>query len=115
MNAMGVFLTSDALKNWNFGTWAQRTSGQLWISTIVQRVAPDTLGRFVLLSTVVAGTALASRRYAFPALCAAFAFVLPFLLFTNLHLVHNYYQYANAIFLLAAVGFGLSACLHVDR
>jgi hypothetical protein len=31
--------------------------------------------------------------------------------FTNLHIVHNYYQYANGIFLVAAMGFGLLGLL----
>lgn len=32
------------------------------------------------------------------------AFLLPFLIFTNLHIVHNYYQISNSIFLSIAVG-----------
>ena len=34
---------------------------------------------------------------------------MPFLVFTNLHIVHNYYQYANGIFALAVVGIGVAS------
>jgi len=34
-------------------------------------------------------------------------FVLPFLVFTNLHQLHTYYQYANSIFLVLAVALAL--------
>jgi len=34
---------------------------------------------------------------------------MPFLVFTNLHISHNYYQNANAIFALVAVGMALAS------
>jgi hypothetical protein len=40
-----------------------------------------------------------------------FLFLLPFLAFTNLHRVHNYYQYANGVFLLLALGASIVASL----
>lgn len=36
-------------------------------------------------------------------------FLVPFLVFTNLHIIHNYYQNANGIFAIAAVGIGVAA------
>jgi hypothetical protein len=35
-------------------------------------------------------------------------FLLPFSLFTNLHLIHNYYQYANSFWLVLALGLSVS-------
>lgn len=37
----------------------------------------------------------------------AVLFLLPFLVFTNLHIIHNYYQYATNIFLILAVALAL--------
>jgi hypothetical protein len=54
-------------------------------------------------------TVLLRRDYAYAAVAAVLAFLVPFLVFTNLHIVHSYYQTANAIFIIAAVGLGLAA------
>ena len=48
-------------------------------------------------------------------LFAAAGFTFPLLAFTNLHMVHNYYQYANSIFLVAAVGFGVASIAGAGR
>ena len=75
------------------------------------RVLPDTFGYAFPFAMVIAGTALASRRLAAPMVAAVAAFVVPLAIFTNLHLIHNYYQYSNAIFALAAVGIGITSIL----
>lgn len=106
-NPFGQLLTSEALTTWNFGSINQKLSTLLWIDTIRHRVLPDVLGRFVLVGLIVLGATLTSRRMMTAAVLALIGFVIPFLVFTNLHIVHNYYQYANAIFLIAAIGFGL--------
>ncbi|QCK88180.1 glycosyltransferase family 39 protein [Phreatobacter aquaticus] len=106
-NLIGRSLTSAALAGWNWGNWQQRTSASLWLTTVRLRVLPDVLGLLVLPGLVVLGACLASwRRLAFAGV-AATAFLLPFLLFTNLHIVHNYYQVANAVFLIAALGIAI--------
>jgi len=40
---------------------------------------------------------------------------MPFLVFTNLHISHNYYQNANAIFALVAVGMALASFVQGTR
>ncbi|MCZ8314939.1 MAG: glycosyltransferase family 39 protein [Phreatobacter sp.] len=108
-NLIGRGLTSASLAGWNWGNWQQRTSAQLWLATVRLRALPDILGFVVLPGLAVLGACLTSwRRLGYTAM-AAIAFLLPFLLFTNLHIVHNYYQVANAIFLVAAIGIAIGA------
>jgi hypothetical protein len=106
-NPFGPLLTSEALAGWNFGSVKQRLSAALWIDTVRNRVLPDVLGRFVLVGLIVLGATLTHRRMLTAAILALIGFATPFLVFTNLHIIHDYYQYANAIFVIAAVGFGL--------
>jgi hypothetical protein len=109
-NRFGKVLTSSNLAGWNYGTWDQRVSAELWHGAILNRALPEILGRHTLLpaaAAVVAATLL--RRYRPLSIAAIVAFLLPLLLFTHLHLHHSYYQYANGIFALCAVGFGLAA------
>jgi hypothetical protein len=49
------------------------------------------------------------------AIVCAVLFVVPIVLFTNLHIVHDYYQAANAVFLVAAVAFLLSELIATDK
>jgi hypothetical protein len=112
------FITSAALERWNFGTWEQRVSSKFWQEITLGRIIPDTFGS--LLMPTIVGLLFASsliwlkgRR-----LAVAFSlllFLAAHLTFTNLHLVHNYYQYANAIFLLVAAGFGIVALIESER
>jgi hypothetical protein len=108
-NPFGALLTSAGLWTWNFGSWAQRWSSALWLRTVLQRALPDDFGYGVPLAITFAGIALASRRFAGPAIAALLAFLAPFLVFTNLYLQHDYYQVANALFVIAAVGLGIAS------
>jgi hypothetical protein len=103
-NPFGALLTSSQLASWNFGSWAQRMSAGLWQETILKRALPDILGSILWIAVPVAGIMIADRRTAFFIAVGIFGFLVPFMLFTNLHVQHNYYQYANALFLLLAVG-----------
>jgi hypothetical protein len=111
-NILGTMLTSTSLGNWNFGTWAQRTSSKLWNEVILSRALPDIFGNGVLIALTAAGALLTGRRHFAFGLAAAAAFLVPFLVFTNLHMVHTYYQFANAIFALATVGLAID---HIAR
>ena len=114
-NPLGANLTSTGLTTWNFGTLAQRKSAAFWRDVVRARILPDTLGYAPILALVAMGAAFGSRRLFWPAFFALLGFVLPLLTFTNLHLVHNYYQYANAAFLIAAVGFGVASISEAGR
>ncbi|WP_165585302.1 hypothetical protein [Roseococcus sp. SYP-B2431] len=107
MNMLGGFLTSASLGTWNYGTLDQRFSGRLWEQVIGRRILPDifgTLGAFALIPLLAA---LLCRRSLLAVAVGILAFLTPILVFTNLHLVHNYYQYANGAFLIAAMAVAL--------
>ena len=108
-NEFGRLLTSANLSSWNFGSLQQRLSSALWSDTIYDRVLPDLFGLAVPVAFVAFGAALPRPRFALGAILAGVGFLVPFLVFTNLHVVHNYYQYANGIFALAGVGIGLAS------
>jgi len=106
-NEIGRLHTTRAMWDFYFGNLQQKFSANLWFDTVRVRVIPDTLGSISLLGLVVLGATLTSRRTLVAATGALVGFVVPFLVFTNVHVVHNYYQVANAIFLVAAVGLGI--------
>ena len=106
-NPLGLEL-SYMLGKWNFGTWMQRTSGDLWWNLVGRRMLPETLGSVTILALALIGVALVSRRFRWPAAILIAGFLVPLLVFTNLHIVHDYYQYENAAFMIAAVGLGIA-------
>jgi len=102
LNPITASMTSAALGDWNYGTLAQKFGGQLWIGTILLRAIPEAIGWPGLL-VLVGGAIAGGTRTRLVAGVLAGLFLLPFLMFTNLHIVHNYYQTANAIWLVAAL------------
>jgi hypothetical protein len=101
--------TEVSMMRWNFGPIGQRLSSDLWRETILDRSLALTLGAKGLI-VVLAVLALWTRPSELRALCVFVAlYLLPFLVFTNLHVVHDYYQYANAIFLLLASAVAVAA------
>ncbi len=114
-NLLGSQLTSEALTTWNFGTLAQRFSSQFWLGAISNCMLPDIFGFSLIPALLAGGAALVSRKYAYLLALTILGFFAPMLIFTNLHIEHNYYQYANALFLLAAAGLGLAALVESRR
>jgi hypothetical protein len=109
LNPFGWVLTSSNLVTWNYGTWDQRVSAEFWRGAILDRALPEVFGDNLLLPGFAILAALCLRGYRVFSILAFVAFFLPLLLFTPLHLNHSYYQYANGIFGLCAVGFGICA------
>lgn len=115
---LAVALTSQALPQWNYGPLSQRIDPAIWFrlvnnSTDMIFPLPARLAalKVALLAAFCAvfGFFLwhCDGRRRRQVLLMAGLFLLPFLIFTNLHRIHNYYQAANGVFLLA--GFGLAA------
>lgn len=100
------FLTSTALKEWNFGILNQRISSELWKGAIFDRMLPAIFGSRIIgiLSLALVPFMGAYKKAYFSSI---FLFLSVMLIFTHLHIVHDYYQYANALFALAAIGFCL--------
>jgi len=100
---------SLGLYGWNFGTWEQRVSGDLWWHLLNRRVLPQALGSVAVLALALIGVGLVMKNFRRPAVIMIAGFITPLLIFTNLHIVHDYYQYANALFLIVAVGLGVAS------
>lgn len=104
-NPFGVHLVSTALIDWNFGTISQKLSYETWYLLLwVRSIAPNAGGYvgLVLLMLPWFGPA-AYRRYALLALAAFAMYLLPMVIFTNVHYVHQYYQVASIPYLIAAL------------
>ena len=97
--------TSENTRDWIFGSMDLRMSGRLWLDTILDRSIFNTLGWSFVLVLPAAIYLLFRRTDPSRWLGACLLFLAPFLIFSNVHAVHPYYQVANAIFLLAAVAF----------
>ena len=122
LNPLGSQLTSGALRRWNFGSIEQRLDPAVWHTLAARTVdiffpIPTHFSRLLILPlAVLVGGWLTlfvcfivrctlARRRQIAVLCGLF--LLPFLLFVNLHVAHDYYQVANGLFLCLA--FGLAA------
>ena len=93
----GSSLSSTSLAPWNYGTLAQRLSSGLWKTVVFGRTLQEGMGSvivFVIATLVV----LWDKHYRQIGLLLLGAYLAPFLTFTNLHIVHDYYQYANIVF-----------------
>lgn len=115
-NSIAALWKSENLFVWNFGTWGQRISLSFWRDAIVDRVIPDIFGySFLMAGYVLLGEGIFSGRYRAAILASSLAFLAPLLIFTNLHFIHRYYQVANAIFLLGAVGLSIASMYESGR
>jgi hypothetical protein len=114
-NEIGTRLTSTALVQWVFGTWQDRTGSTLWWDVIGHRSLMDAFGYAAVPAVAAIAATLLRRQYAYAALAAILAFLVPFITFTNLHIHHSYYQTANAIFIIAAAGLGVAAVMDTRR
>ncbi|MFM8333618.1 MAG: hypothetical protein ACKN9T_18220, partial [Candidatus Methylumidiphilus sp.] len=119
---IGAMLTSEHLRAWNFGTLSQRLDPYVWFRlgnnlADIYFPFPRTLAWLKGLGCIFLAALFAYclkccsslRRMQVAGLLALFA--LPFLIFFNLHRIHNYYQNANAVFLSLAMGVALIGAL----
>jgi len=103
------FITSDYLAKWNFGSWDQRFSGEFW-GVLYHRLVARAVGvkEFFVLSVLLLAWYRPSRSKLLVLLVLAIA---PPLVFANLYLVHDYYAYANSIFVIIIVALGIDLLL----
>jgi hypothetical protein len=94
---------------WSFGDFAQRTSWEFWTRT-TGFWANEMIGEagFVIVAGALCWLRGAARRTVIGCLAA---FISGQLIFSNLYWVHDYYAYASALFLVAALGFCLAELL----
>lgn len=108
LNPFAGSLTSTALSYWNFGSWSQFFGKNFWVDLLPNRMLPDAIGYGWPALLICIPYARGNSPRVILALISTALFFIPIMLFTNLHMVHEYYQSANAIFLVAAVAFLLS-------
>ena len=106
LNPIGAELTSTALKDWNFGTPIQRFQSDLWLKVVSSRMLAP-----IAAVPIFAGLRISSKQTRSFLLACLFLAFAPLLIFTNLHIVHDYYQAGNHIFLLMAVAGSAAAVL----
>jgi hypothetical protein len=103
------WLESTNLTRWNFGTTPDRFGSELWLQTVVRRAIPESMGAGAMLVLGAAfATRLTQRQWIAVSVFLAL-FLGPFLIFPRLHVIHNYYQYANAVYLLLGAAVVLAA------
>ena len=117
-NPLGQLLSGGNLATWNFGSLRQKLDPKTWQTVAWWRGlvwnAGGPVGVLLLLAPWVWRPQRFSLRRAREArlvLAAVTLFLLPTLIFTNLHLVHEYYQVASVAFVLAALAVVIGAWL----
>jgi hypothetical protein len=112
LSPLGAHLTSTALSKWNWGTMSQKMSSDIWSQVVWERMLMPNmgaaLGLFILVSPFLIRTQLKAKLVVLSSLALG---ISPLFLFTNLHLVHDYYQTANAIFLIYALSVALGCVI----
>lgn len=108
-NPLAAFITSKALMKWNFGTLEQRLAPSTWYM-FFRKTIHDSIGHrttwmiSIALFLLLPGVRRRWRLF----LWTQILFLSAPMIFTNLHIAHNYYWYANGIFLV----FGLALVIH---
>jgi 4-amino-4-deoxy-L-arabinose transferase-like glycosyltransferase len=106
-NVFGSYLNSVALSAWNFGTVAQRFA----LKETVLNSLKETFGYIGLLVPLLIALDLIHSRYRTAILFAVAGYLSAFFIFTNLHIVHTYYQSSNAVFACIAVGMTIASLI----
>lgn len=104
-NPFGSQLTSEALGAWNFGTLQQRLDLETWRLVIWERCFQGNAGGALGVILILLPLFFKDRYKGLAglSLMGVVLFILPLLIFTNLHYVHEYYQVACLAFLLGAL------------
>lgn len=116
LNLHGAELISSKLVLWNFGSIQQRLSWDLWYTVILKRslitnVGAGIFGLPFLVVVPIISWKHGARKSVYLALLCLTLFLLPIAIFTNLHIVHSYYQTACHVWLGCAVAILLGASL----
>lgn len=110
-NPFGVYLTSKMLGAWTYGTLAQRLRPRAYGHFVL--ATTDHIGNLLLaLIVLIIYVRLCRRWHWIATLCLAL-YVGTIALFFNLHEVHEYYPYSNAIFLVVATGLLITSILQI--
>lgn len=101
---IGAHLTSAALQEWNFGTLRQRFSADLWLKVLWGRLLSPFLFGYVFLRFWRTRDRLHDTNLLRVVGALLLLGIMPLLVFTNLHIHHDYYQCAISIYFSVAAG-----------
>jgi glycosyltransferase involved in cell wall biosynthesis len=107
MNPIGDFNVSSNLKEWIFGTFQLRADPGIW--RIIESYTPSILGSNILF--LLLPLALLRRGFRLPAIICLLSFAVAVLVYTNLYWRHEYYLYANSVFLIVLMGLSVGFLL----
>lgn len=106
-NPLAAFLVSDNLFKWNFGTIEKKLALKTWLTVLNRSELIIGTTGFIVLGFV----SLISKKVFWISLAAITSFLIGPIVFTNLYVVHEYYFYANGLFLLLFISGGVIALL----
>lgn len=107
-NLLGAQLTSDALREWNFGPLEQRLDPGVWKTILWDRVFVGNAGGLLGISILGAALLFGEQRTKKLILISLVLFLLPISIFLNLHFVHDYYQTSSTFFLIGALAISIA-------
>jgi len=112
-NPFGVYLTSTnkGMIAWNFGTLSQRLDFQKYIHFLI--AANLHIGSISSAAVVLVVYIWLCRRWNWIAVACLVLYVATTLTFFNLHYLHEYYAYSNAIFLVVATGVLIASVINI--
>jgi len=105
-NPIGVYLTSDALREWNFGTVGQRLTFDQW-DRIFERL--PSLGASLWVFTLLLVIALWRLKLDPRLIALAIVPLIATMTFFNLYVVHSYYLSAIYPAYIAVIAVGVAA------
>lgn len=109
---LGPALTSSALSAWNWGTPGQRFSADLWQDVILTRIMVFNFGGLMGVGLILLALVVKAARPLKAIIITALVLgLLPLFLFSNLHIVHDYYQSSNIMFLTYALAVALGGVI----
>ena len=113
LNPLGsdVFVTDKIM--WIFGGTFEKLHPEFWIS-IFGKINSFVLGSWYLILLILAIN-LFANKYRVLSLISLGVFFLGPVIFTNLYSLHDYYYYANSVFIYSSLGFSLASLLEIKK
>ena len=103
------FLLTEQLSRWIYGDLAMKTDRGMW-RALTDRTISVTMGGWAVTIILIGISVFMRYRLWLVGACLGLAYLVP-TVFTNVHMVHDYYAYANALFLVVGCGLGIAALL----
>jgi hypothetical protein len=102
-NTLGAHFTSKVLSKWNYGSLAQRIELFSVIGKIVFKNSAGVMGILIIAIALYK----VSQRIRTIICMSLVLFVLPILIFSNLHIVHDYYFVSSTFFFIGALAISI--------